>query len=136
MQAGLSARPFLPLPLGPNLAVTLAMVGAPSVTSQAPVKKASAFFRDQVSDPLCVCCALRRTVLLVFSTRCSSTRTLRHFTLSDKLIRATRRKIYLFQDFLCHELVVHRLNVEYEHLKVSYYAQFTLPLLSNTTVCL
>ena len=42
-QAGLSGRPFHSLPLDPNLAVTLAILGAPSETSQAPVERPRPF---------------------------------------------------------------------------------------------
>lgn len=70
-QADLSGRPLHALPLDPNLAVTLAILGAPTVTSQAP-----AFFRDQVSEPLCACHELVGAVQVVFSARWSLIRSL------------------------------------------------------------
>ncbi|XP_051232292.1 ecotropic viral integration site 5 protein homolog isoform X6 [Dicentrarchus labrax] len=43
LQAGLSGRPFHSLPHDPNLAATLAILGAPWVTSQAPMERPRPF---------------------------------------------------------------------------------------------
>lgn len=43
LQAGLSSHPFHSLPHDPKLAVTLAILGAPSVTLQAPVERPRPF---------------------------------------------------------------------------------------------
>lgn len=53
-QAGLSGRPLHSLPHDPNLAVTVAFLGAPSVTSRAPAERPRPFSEIRCLSLLCV----------------------------------------------------------------------------------
>lgn len=97
-QAGLSGRPLHALPLDPNLAVTLAILGAPTVTSRASVKRPRLFSEIRCLN-LCVSVTSSSVLYRLFSLMLILDQ-VTVINSSDKLIRVIQCKINLLSNTL------------------------------------